>query len=73
MTNKLQSLSSTVDGYKAGNRNSSEIPEQNNKSTGEAIDKDIFTLSKVINPNSGMFKKLILINKKLSKIENELS
>ena len=73
MTNKLQSLSSTVDGYTTDNLNTSEIPEQNNKNTGETIDKDIFTLSKVVNPNSGMFKKLILINKKLSKIENELS
>lgn len=73
MTNKLQSLSSIVGGYKSGSLNSSEIPEQNNKHKGETIDKDIFTLSKVVNPNSGMFKKLILINKKLSKLEKELS
>lgn len=72
MANKLQFLSSTVDGYKAGNLDSSEKSEQINKNK-ETIDKEIFSLSKVVNPNSGMFKKLILINKKLSKIESELS
>lgn len=73
MTNKLQSLSSIVDGYKSGTRDYSEASEHNMEIKGEMIDKNIFTLSKVVNPNSGMFKKLIIINKKLSKIENELS
>lgn len=72
MANKLQTLSSTVDASKSGNLDSSEELEQINKNK-EAIDKEIFSVSKIVNPNSGMFKKLILINKKLSKIESELS
>lgn len=72
MANKLQTLSSTVNGYKSGTLDSSEELEQINKNK-EAIDKEIFSISKIVNPNSGMFKKLVLINKKLSKIESELS
>lgn len=71
MTNKLHSLSNIINDSNSFDRQESK--EESILEENELIDKDLFILSKIINPNAGMFKKLVHINNKLNKIDNELS
>lgn len=44
----------------------------NDEDENDAIDKNLSSLSRIINPHSGVYKKLSLVNDKLSQVDYEL-
>lgn len=49
-----------------------EVEDAEGEVSTDAIDKNLATLARVINPQSGIYKKLTLVNDKLSQVDYEL-
>lgn len=70
MNDKLQSISNQV---KNTTNRGQTLNDDQNSNISDLVEKDLFAISKIVNPNSGIFRKLTIINNRLSKIDSELS
>lgn len=73
MSDQLCALNKSISKHRAGSLNdmSGESESIENELT-EDVDEELASLSKIIDPQSGIYKKLTMINEKLSKVDHEL-